>query len=148
MFCFCFGALPWIVELVKGLERITLATQWPTILIVLTWSMISWLFGVWLLFHALCRIEMYAFDKDVVVSRSLGWIQRDRRCTAIDSAYLVYRWRNQKSGPYLTFTIRCGRKNKTILSELEADGLGAVYEWLRESTSIKVLDLRDRPALN
>jgi len=145
-FMFAFGSSPWALLIFSPHSTFNITTHWPSLFILLPWSSFGWVTGLWLMYLALCRIELIATRGTLIRRSSLGPIHRQKSYREFHRCYLAYlRHRSRhRSTQYLTLLVRIDGKKKVLLNELTCHNLPELFAWIETNSHIKCHNLADR----
>lgn len=141
--CFGFALTPWIIAARNGGLPSAIA-----VFLTLAWSAFPAALGLYLLFHALCRVDLLGGPGSVRRRASLFFLQSTKDFR-IDRAYLVRRWyhsRHRVVSRDVVF-VRSEARKRLLVDELTCADLPGVLQWIADVAKVKILDTRDRKPL-
>lgn len=142
--CFTFTAIPMVVLYHQPSGR---AMRVSVVIFCAAISLLASALALWLVWHALCRVTIAFRDETLVVRRAVLGIGRARTFTSVERITIVRQWHHRKHGgrhAEEVLVIRTEGQHQWISSALETRNLDALFDWLRENTTINCIDARDR----
>jgi hypothetical protein len=139
--CVLFALLPWAI--IASKRRVPTG---PAVLFLVAWSAFPLALGIYLLFWAMCRIELSGTPGRV--SRRASWLLLATRVDyRINRAYLVRQWydrKNRRDVPRDVLFIRAGRRKHRLADELTCADLPGLLGWIGDVTHVRTFDARHR----